>query len=145
MRWTASAMRVARGLPAQELDRALRGEELEHDREVVLHELVVEDGGALRPPDRHRLVAGQLCQEARASERERVRGRAGTATHHADLPITDEAVEHRNEVGHLAADEGRDLGRCEELVLGERAEELREPWRLGSEKGCLCHRSGRGS
>ena len=42
-------------------------------------------------------------------------------------------------------DERGELVQREVLALGEGAEQLREPWRLGRKEGRLCHTSGKES
>ncbi len=121
---------VARGLPAQELDHALRVEKLEDHREVVLQELVVEDGRASGAADRHRLFTRPLSKKSRAAQGKGVGPGAGGAGEHPDLTITDEALEDGSHDVGRAADERDELVQCEVLALGESGEELREPRRL---------------
>ncbi|MCZ7682442.1 MAG: hypothetical protein M5U28_28085 [Sandaracinaceae bacterium] len=121
---------VAGGLPSKELDRALGIEELEDDREVVLQELVVEDGGAPSPADRRGFVARELREKPRTAERERVRAGPGCAGEFSDVAVTDEPLEDRTEGVDGLTDERAELVHREVLALGEGTEELREPRRL---------------
>jgi hypothetical protein len=137
------AERIASGLPAEELEDSSRIEELKHHREVVLHDLVVEHRAASQARDRYGLSTGELGEQAGATQGERVRGRSGRATEDSELTVTDQALEDRCHVAGRAACERGDLMRREELVLGYRLEEFREPRRLGNEERWLLHRCGR--
>lgn len=83
--------RVARRLPSEQAHRALGIEQAQHNGQVVLEDLMVDEGDRSGARYRNALAPRELSEEQRASTGERVRRDTGGASKRSELAITREA------------------------------------------------------